>query len=309
MTENNEENRDSQTTDPLNGLNDKDRKETEEILAELDEREKKDDDKKSDDKPDESKKSDDEKKPDESKEGDDKKKPDDGKKDDDKSDDTKRRDPKMIPAWQKKIEEKKNNKTVAELEQEIADLKAGNKPDEKKDEKSDAEDELVKLAEAFDAEPEKMAELVKYFEKKFGGVSPEIQAQLDQIDEMKRQEAEKYETAMYNSDFEKQILPLLKAEYGDDVPQDVIDKVNAGLKELAYSDDYLKVPYDTLYKGFDQFRDLVPAKKKSAEGSRGGSTFAAGQGAKDYENVTEAEIKAMSDEEFAAYSDAMSKKK
>ena len=278
----------------LDNLNDKDRKETEEILNDLGA---KPDDQKPEEKPkDETPPKPEEKKPEE--------KPEDKKEE--------RRAPKLMPEWQHKIAEEKWTKRESDLLAEIESLKSNKKPDDSPEKKPDSDmtdTELETLAEKMGATKEDLATLIDFLEKRTAKsvVPPEIKEVLDTFNSLKAEGEAKAEEIHFSNDFDSLVVPLIKKEYGDDVPQAVLDQIRDEMKKIAYEPDYAKVPYTVIYKGHDGFRELAALKKRSSEGSRGGSDDLGDKTTKDFKSVTDEDIAKMSDEEFEAYSNAMAK--
>ena len=235
----------------------------------------------------------------------------------DKSD---RRPVKLIPAhvhytardqWQKK--EKELSDEIARLSSSKPPAKADDTGDDKS--KSDTVDQevenLKKKWEEKGYDPELIGDLVSHARKNQGTLPAEISEKLADIDRIKSEREAEVEEVHFNSDFDKIVLPLIKAEYGDDVPSQVIADVKEDLKGMAYDEKYAEVNYDVLYKGHDQFRGVIPPKKHGAEGSRGGTeTDASVSG--DKIDLTQPQsddvIKKMTDADFDTYSTNMQKR-
>lgn len=303
-------------TDGLESLSDKDRKETKEILDEISAGEKdapkpegddakpeeKKDEKPADDKTKEGQKSDKaegEKKPDETGE----KKPE------------PRRDFKLMPAWlheRAKADWEKREKELLESISKKGEALGENKAGEGK--KDDTEAEIEKLAEEEGISASLAKKLIDLAAKRSGNgkIPDELKKELDLARHHREQQEIANETAQFNSDFDSQVLPIVKAEYGNDISPEIISDIREKLKELAYNPDYSKVPYTTLYKGEDKFRGVIPPIKKGAEGARGGHTAAAesksgGEDADISKPLNDDEIRKLTDEQFETYTKNMEK--
>lgn len=128
---------------------------------------------------------------------------------------------------------------------------------------TDADEEYEKaeaLRDALKTAPQAKVEIPK-----------EIEDGFKEFKEYKHQQEVATEETLFNTDFDKKILPLVQAEYGKDVPESVIADVKDKVKAKAYSEEYGKVPMTTIYKGEDEFRGLIPDKQKGSEKSRGGT--------------------------------------
>lgn len=314
----------------LDAMPEKERKETEEILDDLATGGKKSDADGGKGKAGEEEKPAEEEKPkpeEKPKEGDDAKpKPEADKKGDEgKGNEGQRRAPKLVPAWILEKEKDQASKRESELKTQLEEaLKGGKKAEDagKPDEQvqKDLEATANTIAEKFGREPEEILEILK---AAGGGtkvfIPPEVAEGLKAIEGIKAQEEIKLEEAAFSADFDKMVLPLIKKEYGDDVPAETILKIKEDLKAVAYDADYEKVPYATIYKGRDEFRGVIPEKGRGAEHNRGGSAIIDGEGSQakagtvDWERIksddsyelSDEELRKLSDEDFDKYGAAM----
>ncbi len=294
----------------LDGLQEADRKETESILAEI----AADDAKAA--KPSEAKKPDaPEPKGEEKKPAD--KKPEGGEEGKEPKEtppaEPERRESKLVPQWQLEAARNKWEKREKELLGMIPDPTKPNaekpieKPDADKKPDESLEKEIEDFVEKTGVDIEVAKGLVALARKNSGIIPPEISERLKKIDQYEADKAIEVETVKFNSDFESTILPLIKAEYGDDVPAQTVEKIRNDLKAVAYTPEYQKVKYSEIYKGQDQFRGVIPPKQKGGESSRGG-TIASKDNASHgnetvaYEDMKEEDVKNLSDAEFDKYS-------
>ncbi len=293
-------------TDPgLDGMPSADRKETEQILNEIDADAQKD---VTPEKPGAKKEEEGDKpKPDG--------KPTDQEKPKDDKVPEKRREVKLMPSFIHETAKSQWEKREKDLLGQIELAKKA--PTEKKESDGDIEEPASKLTidskkiEAFAEKQGISAELAKGLlelaAENAGQLPPEIAQDLKDVKAFRNEQAIATEAAAFSADFDKSIVPLIKAEYGDDVSPDVIEGFREKLKELAYTPDFAKVPYDVLYKGNDQFRGVIPPKKKAAEGGRGGHTQEAdaakgGEGDLDLkEPLSDDQIRSLSDKDFDTY--------
>lgn len=187
-----------------------------------------------------------------------------------------RREATLMPEWQHKAAENKWNKEKGELMQKIEDLSKahnpapGSAPAQPAKPNEDVEAELQKLAEQSGISIDALKGIYALAAKNQNKLPEEVAKGLADIQDLKTKKEMEVELAQFGSDFDQKIVPLIKAEYGNDVPADAITKVKELLQGLAYSESYKKVPYTAIYKGLDEFRGLVPAAKRGAELTRGG---------------------------------------
>ncbi len=241
-----------------------------------------------------------------------------------------RRDTTLVPAWKLKVAEDQAGKREADLKAEIERLQAGGKKLDTDGSKTDEEkvaiqnQKIAATAEKLGITPEEVKELVQSFLPTGDFKLPEdIAKKLGTLDTLTAEREVEVEAAKFNADFDRLVLPLIKAEYGDDVPPETVAKLKEDLKAKAYDPDYAKVPYSTIYKGTDEFRGVIPQKKKGAESGRGGTfgadaAAAAGkpEGAVDWAKLeqdatyelTDDQQRNLSDADFDRYSDLLGKR-
>lgn len=259
-----------------------------------------------------------EKKPDEKKP--EEKKPD-GSQPPKKPEDEARRDISLMPAWVHKRAQADWQKREEALQSELKALKDGKPPTPdagKKNEQAppslDLDAEIKAFAEKEGISVEMATGIITLAAKKSGTLPPDITERLNKIDKLESDRAIEVETVKFSSDFDQFVLPLIKAEYGDNVPAQTIASLKDKVKELAYSPEFQKVPYAQIYKGWDDFRGVIAPMKKGSEDGRGGTIGADGkksgenQGL-DWESVhtwSEEVVRGLSDTDFDQYSQKMS---
>lgn len=294
------------TASELDGMPDVDRKETEEILAEIEKDEKPNDQKSPEEqKPEEEKKEETpEKKPEEKKP--EERKPAEGK-----------RTPGLMPRYVHEIAVKEKDQTISDLQKTIDDLKAGKGPESKEDPKTpeqqnDLKGKVATMAEKL-AEKHKgvskeliqdLAESLVDLGLKPAEIPKEITDKLKKVDEWSAQQEVQAEESAFNAAFDKEVVPLIEAEYGK-LPEDTISEIRKLAMEKAYTDEFGKTPLSVIYKGLDEFRSFKRTPARSAEPSRGGHERAAADAPEGddatFENATEEDIEKMDPATFDRY--------
>lgn len=281
------------TASQLDGLPDVDRRETEEILSEIEKEENKDLNKgDSKDKVEPQKevkpKSDDvEKKPEVKDE-----KP------------SERKQPSLMPRYVHEI-------AVKKLNEEIEALKSGKSPESKEEvsteDRATLEAEINKIAEKHKLDATLVRELAE-IGMKFGGKLPaDLQEKLQHLDKIREQSEIQAEELAFNNAFDKTVMPLIKAEYGD-LPKDTVEAIRELMMKKAYSDEYAKTPFEVIYKGLDDFRNYKRMPNNSAENSDGVNRNGADEGTDEFENITEEDIDKMDSKTFDRYTVYQEKK-
>lgn len=291
--------------DALDGLPADQRKETEEILDEINKEN-------ADPVKPEEKKDEPEKKPEEDKTGDEGKKPEsdggekdkDGKPAEDKKPEVEqRRSAKLIPAWVHERHKADTEKQITDLKAKIEEL---TKDPTKKGQEgtADEEAEIAAIAEKHGYEVDFVKEVVKLSRGNQGKIPDDIAKGLSKINEIAAEREQEAELAQYEADFTRLVVPLIKKEYGDDVPESAIAKIKEDLKAIAYSEEYAKVPYNEIYSGKTDFRGVVQPKHKGGESSRGGTEGADntnGEALDLTKPLTDEQLLTLTDAQFETY--------
>jgi hypothetical protein len=306
-------NQEEANREALNGLNESDRKETEEILSEIDA-----DAGKEGAEPDAAKVEEDRRAAlsDEERAAEDAAKaPGEGKPEDKKPDEAKpegrRNSPKLMPAYVHKVAEKTWEKEKGELLSKIEELsKAPSNAGDDEAAKAAREAKIKTLAEKYGHDEAFIREILDVATENSGKLPEQVQEGLKKAHMLTTERELETEEANYSADFDRVVVPLIKAEYGADAPDSLISDIKEDLKVLAYSEEYGKVPYAVIFKGQDQFRGLIPDKKKGAEGGRGGTEASVTATEKPdlTQPLSDEVVKTLSDSEFDEYSKNMESK-
>ncbi len=227
--------------------------------------------------------------------------------------------PKIEP-WRKAVADKHEAKQKAKddeldrLRKENEDLKKPKTPnaplkpeDQSKSEKVVLSDEQKALADKYGIEHDDYLQMfpTKIIEKEVvkSGLSQEQESLLATIQSDRESLAIKQG---YDSDFSKNVLPLIKAEYPN-ISDSKIEEIKSTIFEKIQEEEYSMTPLSTLYKGEDEFRGAVTVPKKSLdEGSKFPGNSNSGK-VYDFDNVTESDMKS-ADFPFEKYSNYMASK-
>lgn len=296
---------DRSTASELDGMPDVDRKETQDILAEIEKDEKPVDQKPIEQKP--------EPKPEEKPADDSARKP-----DEQAPDEKKHRTPGLMPRYVHEIALKDKDTLITKLQQEVEALKSGKGP--QSEDKPKTPEEQKDLTERIQTMASKLSEKHQGISKELiadlamslvetgitstANLPKDVQDKLKQVDQWSAEKQVQAEEAAFRTDFEKVVLPLVKSEYGD-LPDDTISAIRELMMQKAYDENLGKTPLDVLYKGLEEFRAFKRLPSRSAEPTRGGQERT-GDGVDNddstrFENATESDIDKMSPEEFDRY--------
>lgn len=188
---------------------------------------------------------------------------------------------KMVPAWKLEIEKQKGEKLAADLEKarNAPPAPAPNVPEAPKPSTQKLDSAIKKWADKTGVDEADVRELTNAI---LDGFKPQTELPkeiLDQLADLKKfkdtQENsfnEASEMAEYGKEFERDILPLVKAKYPD-VSDAKIGELKAKLATIAFTEEYAKLPLKKIFLAEqDGFSDVLPAESKpSAEPGRGGA--------------------------------------
>ena len=180
------------------------------------------------------------------------------------------RTPRVMPLYKHKIAEKKWEKEKKELSETIKKLESSSNKDKKEETSEKIETKISAFAEKHKMKPEIIKELIGLFPKQ------EQDASLRKdIDKINKERIERKQDAIFDKNYEKKILPLLKQLK---IPEKDYGDIKKSLHDKAFTEQFAKTPIDFIFKGdsfFDRFRSSEDLKKKKGfedkgKGTRGG---------------------------------------
>lgn len=201
------------------------------------------------------------------------------------------RKPKYIPSWELAKREKEWQKEKADLEAKVLD--ASHKPP------AETEDDVKALSAKYNVDEAAMRDIINVASKR-AGLTPDLLNQIKELQEIGKATKATLEAEAFRKDFDSQVAPLVRAEYPG-ISDDELAKIREDVKTHAYRDDFLHTPLSVIYKGVDSFRGVVQPKKKTVEAARGGESRSAQ--VIDFDNLSDEEVKALSQEDFVKYSE------
>lgn len=142
------------------------------------------------------------------------------------------------------------------------------------------------------------AQVEKIIEKE--GISPEDATMLR---EAREERVQAQIERGFRTDFEENVLPLIKSEYPG-ISDEGVKKLREEIFGKIQTDEFARTPLKTIFKGEDGFRKRFNSPQGSIDSGRPGSLH---KGGKDWSTMSETDINNLSDEEFDQYSDYMAK--
>lgn len=218
------------------------------------------------------------------------------KEDDNRVIDRQPKEPTLVPAWKVKIAQEKLQKENEELKAKILNFqKTPTKENERatretvaniRELASEAGLELDERQEMFF---ERIAETIASRAKPADDVLKTLEA-LQQQHQVNALEAE------FDAEFSKELLPKIKEQYGD-MPERELTTLRSKLHELAFSEQYAKVPLTKIFRAEADDLGIQPAKQ-SMRAPKSGKTRGTDI---DFSQMDEASFSQMSDEQIDAY--------
>ena len=195
------------------------------------------------------------------------------------------RTPKVMPIYKHKIKEKEWQKKYNAIEQELKEAKS--KPTVEQTDKAKT------LADKYGVEEGLITDLI---EAVGSNIKPD-EGVKKQLDNLASAQAEAKELEAFDNEFKSDIATL------DSIKKENLDEAKKLLKELAFTEEYAKVPLKKIirFAEFDKFKGEPKKGKKSAESSKTGKR---GNVVK-YEDWTNEDWKNASDSEFDKASEYM----
>lgn len=209
----------------------------------------------------------------------------------------------FVPAWKLKVAEDQKAKAEARHQEALAEIeRLSRKTEMTHSEKQDLSDEISSLADEYGVDKGFLSRLEKSILAK-SSTPKEITEKLKELDVIKAEINKKHEETAYSQEFDKDIIPLIRAE-NPEISESALSQIKDILKTYAYSEEYGKLPLSKIYKAEREGLPIpAPApRKKSAESSRSGTIRANDD--IDFDNMTEEQFKNLPGEkmlEFARY--------
>ena len=179
------------------------------------------------------------------------------------------RTPRVIELYKHKIAEKAWNKEKGELLKSIEKLEGSSNKEDIKKTSEKIETQISAFAEKHKMKPEVIKELIGLFPKQEQDTSLR-----KDIDKINKERIERKQDVIFDKDYAKKILPLLKQLK---IPEKDYSDIKKSLHDKAFTEQFAKTPIDFIFKGdpfFDRFRSAEDLKKRGFEdkskGTRGG---------------------------------------
>jgi hypothetical protein len=200
------------------------------------------------------------------------------------------KEPSLVPAWQVKIAEKKWEKEREQLTQELEAMRANPTPANRENVAQTARN-VREMAQQFGLELDDRQE--QFFQTLVSnkGVPEHLTRELEAL-KQDRQIA--YLETQYENEFLKDVAPL--------VPETQHAELRQKLHDLAFSEQYAKVPLKKVFLAEQDTLNVPTQRKVSMDTTKQGKSRTV---LTDYSNLSEADVEKLSPEEFEKYADSL----
>jgi len=169
------------------------------------------------------------------------------------------KEPTLIPAWKAKIAEDRLAKENEALKQQIEALQKNPTPENKQDVQASI-DNIRALAEEEGLELDDKQE--RFFNKMATALAQKAVPQdfIKDVQAFQQHQIKQQLEAEYTQEFSQDVLPLIKERYGD-LPEKELATLSKKLHDLAFTDQYAKVPLKKVFLAESDDLKVTPQKQ------------------------------------------------
>jgi hypothetical protein len=205
------------------------------------------------------------------------------------------KEPTLIPAWQHKVAEKKWEQEREQLNQELESLRA-NPTQANRANVAQTAGNLREMAQQYGLELDDRQE--QFFQSLVSSANAVPEQLTKELEALKQDRQIAYLETQYENEFLKDVAPLLA-----EVPENQHAELKQKLHNLAFSEQYAKVPLRKVFLAEQDTLNVVPSRHKvSMDTTKQGKSRTV---VTDYSNLSEADVEKLSPEEFEKYADSL----
>lgn len=205
------------------------------------------------------------------------------------------KEPALMPAWEHKVAEKKWNKEREQLTQELEALRANPTPANRENVAQTARN-VREMAQQFGLELDDRQE--QFFQSLVQTTTAVPEHLTKELEALKQERQIAYLETQYENEFLKDVAPLLAG-----VPETQHAELRQKLHDLAFSEQYAKVPLKKVFLAEQDTLNVTPSQRKvSMDTTKQGKSRTV---LTDYSNLSEADVEKLSPEEFEKYADSL----
>jgi hypothetical protein len=201
------------------------------------------------------------------------------------------KEPSLMPAWEHKVAQKKWEQEREQLTQELEAMKANPTPANRENVAQTARN-VREMAQQFGLELDDRQE--QFFQTLVSNTAvPEHLTR--ELEALKQDRQIAYLETQYENEFLKDVAPL--------VPETQHAELRQKLHDLAFSEQYAKVPLKKVFLAEQDTLNVIPSQRKvSMDTTKQGKSRTV---LTDYSNLSEADVEKLSPEEFEKYADSL----
>lgn len=205
------------------------------------------------------------------------------------------KEPALMPAWEHKVAQKKWEQEREQLNQELEALRA-NPTQANRENVAQTARNVRELAEQFGLELDDRQE--QFFQTLIQTTTAVPEHLTRKIEAPKQEMQIAYLETQYENEFLKDVVPLLA-----EVPETQHAELRQKLHDLAFSEQYAKVPLKKVFFAEQDTLNVIPTQRRvSMDTTKQGKSRTV---VTDYSNLSEADVEKLSPEEFEKYADSL----
>lgn len=205
------------------------------------------------------------------------------------------KEPALMPAWEHKIAEKKWEKEREQLTQELEALRA-NPTQQNRDNVAQSVGNLREMAQQYGLELDERQE--RFFQSLVSQATAVPEQLTKKLEALEQDRQIAYLETQYENEFLKDVAPLLA-----EVPAEQQSELRRKLHDLAFSEQYAKVPLKKVFLAEQDTLNVAPTRHRvSMDTTKQGKSRTV---VTDYSNLSEDDVAKLSPEEFEKYADSL----
>lgn len=205
------------------------------------------------------------------------------------------KEPSLIPAWQHKVAEKNWEKEREQLTRELEELKQ-NPTQQNRQNVAQSVGNLREMAQEYGLELDERQE--RFFQTLVSQATAVPEQLTKKLEALEQDRQIAYLETQYENEFLKDVAPMLA-----EVPASQQAELKRKLHDLAFSEQYAKVPLKKVFLAEQDTFNVIPTRHKvSMDTTKQGKSRTV---VTDYSNLSEADVENLSPEEFERYADSL----
>lgn len=205
------------------------------------------------------------------------------------------KEPALMPAWEHKVAQKNWEKEREQLTQELEQLRA-NPTQQNREQVAQSAGNLREMAQQYGLELDERQE--QFFQSLVSQATAVPEQLIKKLEALEQDGQRAFLETQYDNEFMKDVQPIL-----GEIPANQVTELKQKLHDLAFSEQYAKVPLKKVFLAEQETLKVTPAQHKvSMDTTKQGKSRTV---VTDYSNLTEDDVEKLSPEEFEKYADSL----